>query len=1297
MDISEYIEATSLARPSEKPKGTVKPLPTLEKRDDIKPIESRLIPMVHPVSRPAQVTSLFSPSSIPRPASLSPTDETLENLLKESEIASSMTSVPHHPINPRKRRRNHHQIGLPDEQKKRQKKPMSPEDYKWSLPHGQLLPQTPENPDSADILAPLSSRISATDLRKIRKRDKKTQRAVLQYFNELTTLGFTSHQIIRIAARNGGSRNLQAFLDEYPSLLKSGFSLDQIIRMASYAGGSKNIATVIRYRKELELLELHPDEIVRMVSHNGGSKNLQSFITSREALIQSGFSPEQIFNLAAWPSGSNNIKAVVENFNFLRTMDFTHDQIVRLAACPSGSLNIAYVKAHAKNFRKYKLTPALILGLRNKHQRLGIQAIQQALQFRPMRPEVKKNLDQFLQNLSQRPETEEKKQEIKSTHISPTEETLEEEKLELEEDFTQELDSWLKLWSEEEAIIEKHKTDLQAGQQRFGVFPAPTPSPPPTPQKSSEKPKGTVQPLLTLEKGPASLSPNSPAKDIAYETEKLIEKIKQIGKTYIEKVYTEIKIEKIALMEKVFYAMKKNKLYARKYLSHHLKKILKENTAGFNQEEYLKALLGHDIPDVVRPFNLFFQLMQTNSNVSLMIRDIWLDWLSQPTDPVYKSLLSQVIRITDPRNKKSLLEWSSNTDSTKARHIKAWIKKILPNETFENLPEESDLSSPISVDTEEDIQAFPSRISHTDIKLTPKTHSSRPLTSNLINDITDENRELPEDETFENSPEESEISSSMISTLWVETKKTPYLPPLFPDLSEISQTEINMTTETDLSRPLTSNLTNDITDETGSAAILAPLSSRISTTDLIKIRKRGKKDQWAVLRYFNELTTLGFTSHQIIRIAVRNGGANNLEAIPRHFSQLTELGFTIIQIVQMVNHTGGSLNLAAVCQDFQQFRVFGFTHAQLVRIVGQDGGSINLQKVKDFFGSLSLSHLGHEIIVSMAAHIGGSENLQAFLDESPSLGKSGFSLDQIIWMASHNGGSKNLKAVIHHFDTLRQWGFTHDQIAKIASNNGGSKTIETVIGHYKELELLKLGPDKIVQLVSYTGGSKNLLSFMASREALIQSGFSPEQIFNLAAWRSGSKNIQAVVEDFNFLRTMDFTHDQIVRLAACRSGSLNIADVKAHAENFRKYKFTPALILGLKNTYQRVGIQAIQRALQSHPMRPEVKQNLDQFLQNLSQRPETEEKKQEIKSTHISPTKETLEEDFTQELDSWLKLWSEEEAVIEKNKTDLQAGRQRFGMIPTPSPTPQKSQEATPESPAPGFGLFSDISLNYSP
>ena len=89
MDILEYIKATSFARPSEKPQSTVLPSPTLEKRDDITPIESRLIPIRHPAARPAQVTSLSSHSSIPGPASLLPNSPTkdiaygTENLIEK--------------------------------------------------------------------------------------------------------------------------------------------------------------------------------------------------------------------------------------------------------------------------------------------------------------------------------------------------------------------------------------------------------------------------------------------------------------------------------------------------------------------------------------------------------------------------------------------------------------------------------------------------------------------------------------------------------------------------------------------------------------------------------------------------------------------------------------------------------------------------------------------------------------------------------------------------------------------------------------------------------------------------------------------------------------------------------------------------------------------------------------------------------------------------------------------------------------------------------------------------------------
>ena len=153
-----------------------------------------------------------------------------------------------------------------------------------------------------------------------------------------------------------------------------------------------------------------------------------------------------------------------------------------------------------------------------------------------------------------------------------------------------------------------------------------------------------------------------------------------------------LRTSNLVLIHKVYIAICNGKLNAK--TCPHLKKILKENTAGFNQEEYLQAyLLSHDASYRIRPFNLFFRMMTKHTNLTISTRNLWLDWFRKPTGSTYKSLLLQVLSIKDPRTKESLLEWSSNTDSNKARDVKAWIKTVLPNETFENLPEESEIAS----------------------------------------------------------------------------------------------------------------------------------------------------------------------------------------------------------------------------------------------------------------------------------------------------------------------------------------------------------------------------------------------------------------------------------------------------------------------------------------------------------------------------------------------------------------------------------------------------------------------------
>ena len=363
MDILEYIKTTSFARPSEKPQSTVQPSPTLEKRDDITPIESHLIPMSHPVARPTQVTSLSSHSSIPGPASLLPNSPTKDIAYGTEKLVDKIELRP----------RNRHQIGLPDEQKK----------------------------------------------------------------------------------------------------------------------------------------------------HTDTETNSQEIKPAQTLTISSSHRQDRFH------------------------CDFT--------GC----------RKHFEH--KYTLT---------RHKKI---------------------------------------------HTN----------------------------------VKKFRCDVHGCDQRYRE------------NQHLKKHKSIAHSIP----GPTSLLPNSPTKDITYGSEKLTESIK------------------------VYEAIKRNKLYARNCRFQHLKKILKGNTAGFSQEEYLKALLD-PIPNTVRqPFNLFFRLMRVGYNLSALSRDIWFEWLSQPTDPVYKSLLSQVIRITDPRSKESLLKWSVNTDSTQARDIKAWIKKVLPDETFENLPKESEIAS----------------------------------------------------------------------------------------------------------------------------------------------------------------------------------------------------------------------------------------------------------------------------------------------------------------------------------------------------------------------------------------------------------------------------------------------------------------------------------------------------------------------------------------------------------------------------------------------------------------------------
>ena len=908
MDILEYIKTTSFARPSEKPQSTVQPSPTLEKRDDITPIESHLIPMSHPVARPTQVTSLSSHSSIPGPTSLlpnSPTkdiayeaeklvkkielmkvydamkknklnarkcphlqkileentagfnqkeylhayllshddsygvkplnlffkmmqenenlklatrdiwldwlsqptdpvyksllsqviritdprskesllewsvntdstkahdikawikkvlpDETFENLPKESEIASSMTSVPHHPINPRKRRRNRHQIGLPDEQKKRQKKPMPsaalpaflPEDCKWSPSHGhqpaqetpELLPQNPEDPGSSTTSFTSEKIDNALNFISFSQTSPVTQ--VSQSVTEPAVLADTetnSQEIkpaqtlfARPSEKPKGTVQPSPTLEKRDDITPIESRLipmrhpvappAQVTSLSSHSSipgptsllpnsPTKDIAygTEILMKKVYEAMKKNKLYAIKCPCHH-----LKKILQENTA----GFSQEEYLKALL---GHDIPDVVMRPFNlFFRSMWTNYDFSVT-------SRNLWLDWLSQPTDPVYKSLLSKVIRIKDPTSRKSVlewSGNTNSTKARAIKVWIKKVLpDETFGNLSKKSEIAASMTSVPHHQINPRKRRRNRHQIGLPDEQKKHQKKSMLPVTLPAFLPEDYKWLPPHGHQPAKETPELLPQNPENPGSAttsftSEKidnilnsipfsqtsPVTQVSQSVTepLEKhdditpiesrlipmrhpvappaqvtslsshssipGPASLLPNSPTKDIAYGTEKLVDKIELLGKVYD--------------------AMKRNKIYAKDCPYWHLEKILKENTAGFSQEEYLKALLGHDIPDVVmRPFNLFFRLMWANFNMSLS--DIWLDWLSQPTDPVYKSLLSKVIRIKDPTSRKSVLEWSGNTDSTKARAIKVWIKKVLPDETFGNLSKKSEIAS----------------------------------------------------------------------------------------------------------------------------------------------------------------------------------------------------------------------------------------------------------------------------------------------------------------------------------------------------------------------------------------------------------------------------------------------------------------------------------------------------------------------------------------------------------------------------------------------------------------------------
>src|SRR3990167_2883433 len=132
----------------------------------------------------------------------------------------------------------------------------------------------------------------------------------------------STDEIVRMASRNGGGKNLQAYMQHHEWLSGQGFTKDSIIRMTSHDGGSKNLAAVQMAFTSLKDLNFTTEQIVQMVSHNGGSKNLAAVKMAFASLKDLKFTAEQIVQMVSHNGGSENLEAVQMTFTSLKALGF---------------------------------------------------------------------------------------------------------------------------------------------------------------------------------------------------------------------------------------------------------------------------------------------------------------------------------------------------------------------------------------------------------------------------------------------------------------------------------------------------------------------------------------------------------------------------------------------------------------------------------------------------------------------------------------------------------------------------------------------------------------------------------------------------------------------------------------------------------------------------------------------------------------------------------------------------------------------------------------------------------------
>ena len=317
--------------------------------------------------------------------------------------------------------------------------------------------------------------------------------------------------------------------------------------------------------------------------------------------------------------------------------------------------------------------------------------------------------------------------------------------------------------------------------------------------------------------------------------------------------------------------------------------------------------------------------------------------------------------------------------------------------------------------------------------------------------------------------------------------------------------------------------------------------STIQVKSLIRVKSSQNAINNLISQHDNLIKI--FTHSQLIHILIGHpDGAGNLEAILKYADQLLSLGFTGDKIVNIASQTDCANSLEAVLKYTAQLLSLGFSHTQITKIANCKYGANNLEAVVKYTRQLNSLGLSEEEITNIGCQINGPDNLEAVAKYAIVLQAFGFSQSQIILIASFKGGADNIKAVFISSMKLFDLSFTPQQIISLANFKAGAKNIETVCTHAKTLvKDLGFTITQIVRIATtYRCGAENVEAVFNHASVLLELGFSHEQIINIASHDTGSHNIETLRKRTNALLDMGFSRQKIFILASERLGSHNL-------------------------------------------------------------------------------------------------------------------------------------------------------------